>query len=316
MARRVWPWLIGGSALVSLAGCGFFEHAERPAWRSHAEEACLASRAVQPSAYIEPMNEIDGPGICGLRHPFKVSALAGGAVSVEKPATIDCSMIPALEAWLADVVQPRAQARFGQPVVALAAFGAYSCRSIDNIEGAQLSEHAFGNAIDVSGFKLADGRAISIVEDWRRTDSQESAFLHEVHAGACQHFTTVLGPGADAFHYNHFHLDLAMHGTTNTGARRYCKPTPSPELMTPPGPTDGLPPAPEIDEPMDVARLNSPDASPLDLHGPTGALPAPVATYASPATPSPPLESIGLRPPALIEARPQNGDVTSSIPAK
>ncbi|HXW19440.1 MAG TPA: extensin family protein [Roseiarcus sp.] len=315
MARRVLPWLLGLCGPLSLAGCGFFEHAERPAWRDQAEEACLASRAVQPSAYIEPMPEIDGPGICGLRHPFKVSAIAGGAVSVETPVTIDCSMIPALEAWLADIVEPRAEARFGQAVVGLTAFGAYSCRSIDNIGGAQLSEHAFGNAIDISGFKLADGRVISIVKEWRRTDGQESAFLHEVHAGACQHFTTVLGPGADAFHYNHFHLDLAMHGATDTGARRYCKPTPSPDLLPPAGPTDGLPPAPDIDEPQDVARLNTPDSTPLDLHGPTGALPAPAASYAAPATPSPALDPFAPRPPAPI-GRPQDGDVTSSISAK
>src|SRR5271170_267144 len=317
MARRVWPWLTVGCALFSLAGCGFFEHAERPAWRNQAEAACLASQAVQPSAYVEPMHEIDGPGICGLYHPFKVSALAAGTISVEEPVTIDCPMIPALDAWLADVVEPRAEARFGQAVVGITAFGAYSCRSIDNIEGAQLSEHAFGNAIDVAGFKLADGRIISIVRDWRRTESQESAFLHEVHAGACQHFTTVLGPGADVFHYNHFHLDLAMHGATNTGPRRYCKPAPSPDLMPAPGPTDGLPPAPEIDEPQDVARLNAPaDASPLDLHGPTGALPEPVATYVATPTPSPQLEPIGPRPPAPIEGRPKDWDVTSSISAK
>ena len=52
------------------------------------------------------------------------------------------------------------------------------------------------------------------MRDWKKTGTQEAAFLREVHAGACQHFTTVLGPGADVFHYNHFHLDLAMHGST------------------------------------------------------------------------------------------------------
>src|SRR5579863_6243395 len=281
MARRVWPWLTGLSALLSLAGCGFLERAERPAWRNQAEEACLAGGRVQASAYVEAMPAIDGPGICGLNHPFKVSGLAEGTVSVESPVTIDCSMVPALEAWLADVVQPRAQARFGESVVGLAAFGAYSCRSVDNLAGAQLSEHAFGNAIDISGFRLADGRLISIVKEWKNADSQESAFLHEVHAGACEHFTTVLGPGADVFHYNHFHLDLAMHGATNTGPRRYCKPTPAPELLPAPARPDGLPPAPEIDEPLDIARANPGAGAPMTLHGPTGELPpAPAYTAA------------------------------------
>ncbi len=274
MARCVWPKAFGVLALFSLAGCGWLERAERPAWRTQAENSCLSRGLVRPSAYLAPLPEIDGPGICGMTRPFKVSALADGTVSVDKAVTMDCSMIPALEGWLADVVQPSAQARFGASVVGLESFGAYSCRGIDNIAGAQLSEHAFGNAIDVAGFKLADGREISVVHDWKKADSQESAFLHEIHAGACQHFTTVLGPGADVFHYNHFHLDLAMHGATNTGPRRYCRPQPPPDLPPAPSRPDGLPPAPDIEEPMDVARAAPrPNSGPLVLTGPSAALP-------------------------------------------
>ncbi|HEY1945091.1 MAG TPA: extensin family protein [Roseiarcus sp.] len=280
MARSVWPKAFSFIALLSLAGCGWMERAERPAWRTQAENLCLARGLVKPSAYITPMREIDGPSICGMTHPFKVSALADGTIPFDKPVVIDCSMIPALEEWLNQVVQPYAQARFGAAVVGLDTFGAYSCRGIDNMAGARLSEHAFGNAIDVSGFKLADGREITLVRDWKKTDSQESAFLHEVHAGACQRFTTVLGPGADPFHYNHLHLDLAMHGATNTGPRRYCKPQPPPDLLPPPPRPDGLPPAPDIEEPMDVARATlRPSAPPLALDGPSAALPPPVETY-------------------------------------
>jgi hypothetical protein len=304
MACRVSPLVLGACALFSLSGCGFFEHAERPAWRTQAENACLSRGLVQPSAFVTPAREIDGPGICGMTHPFKVSGLANGTVLVEGPVTIDCSMIPALEDWLAQVVQPAAQARFGQAIVGLTAFGAYSCRSVDNIAGAQLSEHSFGNAIDISGFKLADGRSIVIVQDWKRTETQESAFLHEVHAGACQHFTTVLGPGADVFHYNHFHLDLAMHGATNTGPRRYCKPTPAPGLMPAPPQPDGLPPAPDIEEPLDIAQGAPGAGGPMILHGPGAELPPPVPAY-SPG-PAPPRT-----PP--VEGRPADWDITSSI---
>src|SRR5208283_881186 len=208
MARRVRPVFLLFSAAVSLAGCGFFGRPERPVWRAQAESACFARKLVIPSATIVPAPEIDGPGICGMTRPLKVSALANGAIAVDRVLTIDCPMIPALEAWLNDIVEPNAQARFGQRVATLNVFGAYSCRSVDNIEGARLSEHAFGNAVDVAGFTLADGRTIEYVRDWKKADTQEAAFLHEAHAGACQYFTTVLGPGADVFHYNHIHLDL------------------------------------------------------------------------------------------------------------
>jgi hypothetical protein len=285
MARSVWPYVFGGVALLSLGGCGWVERAQRPAWRAQAEEYCLSQGQVKLSQYIEALPEISGPGICGMTHPLRVSALKNGAIPLNKPVTMDCSMIPAIEAWIDQSVQPVAEARFGQPLAGLEVFGSYSCRSVDNIGGARLSEHAFGNAIDVSGFKLGDGREISIVRDWKRSDSQESAFLHETHAAACQQFTTVLGPGADVFHYNHFHLDLAMHGSTNTGPRRYCRPTPAPSLLPPPAQPDGLPPAPEIEEPMDVSKTK-PVAplprfaqGPIDLHGFSGAAPAPVGSY-------------------------------------
>src|SRR5271166_1340017 len=145
MARRVRPVFVLFSAAVSLTGCGFFGRPERPAWRAQAENACFARNLVTLSAHIVPSHEIDGPGICGMTRPLKVSALANGAIAVDKVLTIDCPMIPALEAWLNDIVEPDAQARFGQRVATVNVFGAYSCRSVDNIEGARLSEHAFGN---------------------------------------------------------------------------------------------------------------------------------------------------------------------------
>lgn len=303
MACRVWPVFLALCAASSVTGCGFFSRPERPIWRTQAENACFASRRVTPSAYIVPSREIDGPGICGMTRPLEVSALDDGRVAIDKVLTIDCPMIPALDAWLDNVVQPDAQARFGQKVATLNVFGAYSCRSVDNIAGARLSEHAFGNAVDVAGFTLADGRSITFAGDWKKVDSPEAAFLREAHAGSCQYFTTVLGPGADVFHYNHIHLDLANHGATNTGPRRICKPTPEPGLLSPePVSPDGLPPAPDIEEPLDVAHVrpeNSIALTPLALHGPgegpDGALPPP-APISEESDPSPPVLPSGVGP--------------------
>ena len=282
MARRVSPVVLAFIAAPCLTSCGFLGRPERPIWRTQAEEACFARRQVTLSDTIVAAPEIDGPGICGMTRPLKVSALAEGSVAIDKTLTIDCPMVPALEAWLNTIVEPDAQARFGQRVATVNVFGAYSCRPIDNMAGARLSEHAFGNAVDVAGFTLADGRRIDFVHDWKSAGTQEAAFLHEAHAGACQYFTTVLGPGADVFHYNHIHLDLANHGSTDTGPRRICKPTPAPDLLPAPAAPDGLPPSPDIDEPLDIAHLSAPDAAaappPPDAstgpgEGPDGALP-------------------------------------------
>jgi len=310
MARCVRPVLLVLSAALCLGGCGFFERAERPVWRAQAENACFARRLVTPSDFIVPAQEIDGPGICGMTRPLHVSALANGSIAVDRALTIDCPMIPALEAWLNDIVEPDAQTRFGQRVATLNVFGAYSCRSVDNIAGARLSEHAFGNALDVAGFTLPDGREIDFVHDWKKTDSQESAFLHEAHAGACQYFTTVLGPGADVFHYNHIHLDLANHGSTDAGPRRICKPAPRPDLAPPPAAPDGLPPSPNIDEPLDIAHLSppglaaaAPDASVGPGEGPDAALPpAPIGETdpASPVLPAGAGPSVDSKPTSAI----------------
>ena len=219
-----------------------------------------------------------------MERPLRVAAVKDGTIPLDKAVIMDCPMVAALEDWLDSVVQPAAMARFGVAVTELDVFGAYSCRSVDNMWGQRLSEHAFGNAVDISGFGLADGRKISILRDWRRTDTRESAFLREAQAGACGLFTTVLAPGADPFHYNHFHLDLAMHGRTDTGPRRYCRPRPPPNLSPPPARPDGLPPAPDVEEPMDVSsarprrKTSVFAASPVDLHGPNFAFPAAVGT--------------------------------------
>ena len=252
MARSGLPLLIAALLAGLVASCSRFDHAERPAWRDQAEEACLAKHLVEATPAIQPARAIGGPGICGLNHPFKVYALADGTVKLNTPSLLDCSMIPVLDDWIKTTVQPDALARFGEPVVQIDTMGTYSCRGINNQSGASLSEHAFANAIDVGGFVLASGRQLNVMRGWKSADVQESAFLHDAHAGACSTFTTVLGPGANIFHYNHVHLDLAMHGNTSRGPRRYCKPVPDEQVAAPR--LDNLPDPPPIEEEMDMAQ--------------------------------------------------------------
>jgi hypothetical protein len=207
---------------------------------------------VRASAYVQPAREISGPGICGLTRPLKVTGLTGGTVAFNTQAVLGCPVTEALETWLEAVVQPAALARFGQPVTQIDSMGSYNCRPINNARGAKLSEHSFGNALDIGGFHLADGRKIVVAGGWTRGEEQEKAFLREAHAGACEHFTTVLGPGSNALHYDHFHVDLAMHGATSTGPRRYCRPIikdikPAPRR-------DNLPDPPMIEPELEIAR--------------------------------------------------------------
>ena len=262
MACRVLPLAAVAALGLLVAGCSQVERARRPAWREQAEKACIAEHRVRLSRYVQPRGrEIDGPGVCGLTQPFLVGALDDDHVQLDTVATLDCPMIAALDEWIEKVVQPTAQARFGQPIAQIDTMGSYSCRGMNGQAGAKISEHAFGNAIDIGGFRLADGRRITVVRDWTQGDDQSQAFLRDVHAGACNTFTTVLGPGSNIFHYNHIHVDLAMHGGGSRGLRHYCKPTPEvsrPGPETPP--RDNLPEAPQLEEEQDVAGGGVPAA--------------------------------------------------------
>src|SRR5215218_9670836 len=151
---------------VGLAGCGLFRSEQREAWRNQAEEACLSRKLVQPTAYMSRMSAIEGPGACGMNHPFKIAAFAQGSVGLASPVTLACPIVPTIDSWLAEVVQPAASLYFGSAVVEVRS-GSYSCRSRNGRRGARLSEHSFGNALDVMAFRFADGREVAVVKGWR-----------------------------------------------------------------------------------------------------------------------------------------------------
>ena len=129
-------------------------------------------------------------------------------------------MIPQIDSWVKQVVEPAARYYFRQELAGLKVLASYSCRPMNSVEGAQISEHAYANAVDIGGFKLANGDTISVQGGWNGSE-REQAFLRRVHDGSCEYFTTVLGPNYNSLHSNHFHLDLAHHG--RDGLMHICK---------------------------------------------------------------------------------------------
>jgi hypothetical protein len=217
-----------GTAVV-VSACGGLRREQRAEWRAQAEIACLKSGKVRETPYVKISKSIDGPGVCGANYPMKVSAVTAAIpqnvqgtgnlmltsgnlmlTSVTPTATLSCPMVAGVDAWLATDVQQAAMTWFGQPVIELITFGSFSCRPMNNRSGARLSEHSFANAIDAKGFRLADGRTVTVLKGWRG-QPDEQGFLREVAIGACRHFTTVLAPGSDAYHYDHIHVDMARH---------------------------------------------------------------------------------------------------------
>jgi hypothetical protein len=135
------------------------------------------------------------------------SVSAFGQVAVRPAATLACPIVSALDRWIEQSVQPAAMRWFGARVVEIRQISAYSCRGRNGDRTSRISEHAFGNALDIAAFVLADERRINVETAWYGLP-EEQGFLRDIQASACHHFTTVLAPGSNSAHYNHIHVDL------------------------------------------------------------------------------------------------------------
>jgi hypothetical protein len=113
--------------------------------------------------------------------------------------------------WLERAVRPAAEEHLGSPLARIEHLGAYSCRRLYGRAEGRWSEHASGNAIDIAGFVLEDGRRISVVGDWNG-DPTRAAFLRRVRDEGCKVFGTVLSPDYNAAHRDHMHLDQQDRG--------------------------------------------------------------------------------------------------------
>jgi hypothetical protein len=239
--------LILGCVFAALSGCGSFQKEQRAAWRGEAELVCLKRGLIVPTAFTRPLEPVNGPGVCGLDRPFRIYAANDGATGVQPAAKLGCPLAAGLNEWMTSVVQPAALARFGAQVAEIKNMASYGCRTRNNRPGGKLSEHSFGNGLDIAGFVLTDVREVTVKTDWRRGPPEAQAFLREVHGGACGIFKTVLGPGSDRFHEDHFHFDLARH---NAKGSAYCRPRPAaPEPARAPAPLEPPPfPSQDADE--------------------------------------------------------------------
>lgn len=142
---------------------------------------------------------------CGIKDAVQITSVSGVALS--RPSTMDCGTAIALNKWVDKTVKPTFKRR--GPVVELQVAAHYACRTRNNRKGARISEHGKGRAIDISGFKMADGEVVTVLDGWRKNPSKKQ--LTKIWRGACGPFGTVLGPNSDRYHQNHFHLDTARY---------------------------------------------------------------------------------------------------------
>ena len=133
----------------------------------------------------------------------------GSGVALNPNVHVTCEVAEAMALWLRNAVQGEAMRSFGSPVVKLSNTHGYSCRFRS---GGKVSEHGFANAIDIGTFHLADGRKLSVLENWHPDGTpfgnRAARWFEAVNKRACDYFQLVLNPRSDKAHANHFHFDM------------------------------------------------------------------------------------------------------------
>lgn len=168
-------------------------------------------------ALIEPIAGGAVDEVCGAEDAIRLDKAAG--VVIAPTAITNCRLASRLADWIEDGVNPTALVTLGASVARISQVADYVCRRRNNRRDGPLSEHAYANAIDIAAFTLRSGGVVRVKEDWRVGSGvgRKALFLQQVWRSACGPFTTVLGPLADEYHQDHFHLDGA------TRRQAYCR---------------------------------------------------------------------------------------------
>ena len=213
------PGAASGSASAS-AGSG-----ARPATRvtsapqsyaaSDEELGCLADLGASGARFERLPDTYAAPG-CTKLGTVQLSALGGdrSPLGVSNLGPVRCGTAKAFSDWARFGVDRAARQILGSPIARIETMGSYACRNVAGSE--RRSAHARAEAIDVSGFVLADGRRIVLKRDWDSGDAATREFLRVVHQSACKRFGTVLGPEYNAAHEDHFHLE-------GSGGATFCR---------------------------------------------------------------------------------------------
>ncbi|UXU75102.1 MULTISPECIES: extensin-like domain-containing protein [unclassified Paracoccus (in: a-proteobacteria)] len=181
--------------------------------------ACLLELRLLGAVFHELPSVADSTHTqCGIARPIRLEQPLPG-IELTGGAMMRCDTARELAHWLRDFVRPAAALRPGQSaLVALEPGTGYQCRQTVGDDGGKLSEHALGNALDIAALRFEDGSRLEIKPRQDGGD-MDAAFQQAIRATACLHFTTVLGPGSNAAHDDHLHLDIK----SRQGGWRLCQ---------------------------------------------------------------------------------------------
>jgi hypothetical protein len=186
-----------------------------PGMMPQSEVSCRSELRRLGVAFRDVARIADGP-TCGIDYPIELSGLASG-VAIRPAVKLNCQVTLAFAKWVKFELVPSSRFLYLSGVERITPMGGYSCRKMNSRSSNPWSEHARGNAIDIGTITLKNGKEIDV-----RSKSifafREKGLLKAVRSDSCKYFSTVLGPGSDPNHWNHFHFDLR----TRKSGYRHC----------------------------------------------------------------------------------------------
>ncbi|HUQ36171.1 MAG TPA: extensin family protein [Aestuariivirga sp.] len=153
-------------------------------------------------------------GKCHVENPVNLLSVTIKENTIKFPEAplFNCKFALQFSKWLSESGAPILAAQMNSPVESISTGPGFECRGRNGDGTAKVSEHGYGNAVDLTTFRLRNGKTLNV---------GDSTLLPGVRASGCGYFTTVLGPGSNAAHASHLHFDMGAHG--KSGNYRICQ---------------------------------------------------------------------------------------------
>jgi hypothetical protein len=181
---------------------------------SASDGECVAALTAT-GAKFRALPEVAAPNARGCGIPRGVLLSRGPTgITYSPPISIDCSLALRL-VEIEQIVQEEARTHLDGPIHRVATLGSYACRKVvGRLAGWSdgISEHSFGNAVDIARFDPKKGRGASVLKfyepDADEPKTAEGRFLRSVQRRVRREAgVRVLGPNFDASHRDHLHID-------------------------------------------------------------------------------------------------------------
>lgn len=223
--------MLTGLILTALAGWGLYEYLpaqynpftplspnDPPTLVTRYKLRALANNPTACMAVLKQAGELgmiqfreqtSTQGDCPLASPLRVTRF--GDVQLSSSFLASCPLALSSAMYVHQRAVPTAAQIMGSQLTRIDHVGSYACRNIYNREQARRSEHATADALDISGFRFANGQHITVRKGWNESGARGQV-MRALFNQSCHFYGNSLGPDYNAAHADHFHLGMRGFG--------------------------------------------------------------------------------------------------------